>query len=203
MLDPEPAKAGLFGDVHGDLESAEWALWMLRACSPVLCLGDVVGGASDAACIETLQSSSCLVLQGNHDYWATLGRRSALNKDHIAWLAALPRAYTTHGWCAIHSTYSEDTSGVTWGELISAEEVRRYLAECSVPLTFCAHTHIPSVNVLSEGSLEYLSASALKKSCRILLASGARYVINVGTPEVCVVTYCPQEHELEFVFRDR
>ncbi len=145
-----------------------------------------------------------MVLQGNHDYWATVGRRSVLDESDIAWLAALPRAYTTRDWCAIHSTYSEDASGVIWSELISAEEVRRFLSGCSVPLTFCAHTHIPSVNVLSnEGSLDYLPSSALRKSGRIPLASGARYVINVGIAEVCVVTYCPQEQEVEFMFRDR
>lgn len=96
------SRLGLIGDVHAEPGFLEAALHLLgsRRVDGLLCTGDVVDGAGDAArCCELLEQADVFTVRGNHDRWFLGGRmrdlpgatqRDQLSDEALAHLASLP-----------------------------------------------------------------------------------------------------------------
>lgn len=96
------SRLGLIGDVHAEPGLLETALRFLRSrgVDGLLCTGDVVDGAGDAArCCELLVESDVFTVRGNHDRWFLGGRmrdlpgatqHDQLTDEALAYLASLP-----------------------------------------------------------------------------------------------------------------
>jgi putative phosphoesterase len=71
------SRLGLIGDVHAEPELLDATIRFLtsRGVEGLLCTGDVVDGAGDAAvCCELLSASEVFTVRGNHDRWFLAGR---------------------------------------------------------------------------------------------------------------------------------
>ncbi|MBK9030599.1 MAG: metallophosphoesterase family protein [Myxococcales bacterium] len=86
----------LIGDVHAETTRLGHLLARARATAPdaILCVGDIVDGAEDAAaCVAQLAEHGVVTVRGNHERWYLDDRALAtppLPAAEHAWLAALP-----------------------------------------------------------------------------------------------------------------
>jgi len=72
---------GIISDIHGNLPALEKVLAELGGVDRLICLGDIVGyNPYPSECIELVQDTCDLVLQGNHDRLETQG----LNRQAVA-----------------------------------------------------------------------------------------------------------------------
>lgn len=195
---------GLIGDVHGELSALQWALQSLSVADMLICVGDIVDGPQDQACIKLLQDSGIIVLQGNHDYWATRDRTSRLSADELDWLAKLPQTYDGKNWSVCHSLIENEGGERYWEDLTSSQATRKAFEVMPHRVIFCGHTHIAAINVLRTGDMEYLSTMRLRETPRLRLSQQARYLINVGQPTYCAVLYdeSSEVNEVSFLFRE-
>ena len=96
-------RLGVIGDVHAEPELLDSAIGLLasRGTDGILCTGDIVDGAGDAAvCCELLVASGVFTVRGNHDRWFLGGRMrdveeatqpDAFPDDARAYLSSLPQ----------------------------------------------------------------------------------------------------------------
>lgn len=99
----------VLSDIHSNLQALEAVLAECRSrgVTEYCCLGDIVGyGANPVECLQRIRALQCPVVQGNHDYYAGLGRLdddvsplarvgveysvSQLSPQDRGWLLSLP-----------------------------------------------------------------------------------------------------------------
>lgn len=156
-----PLKFALIGDVHAEDELLKTVLDWLRPhkWEAILCVGDVVDGAGDAArCIQLLRENSIWTVRGNHDSWFAGGYGRDLSDatplDEIplserAWLRNLPatRAFSTSlgPLLLCHGVGENDMAQLAPDAgnyaLESNEELQKILREGRFRVMVGGHTH--------------------------------------------------------------
>lgn len=156
----------------------------------LLCLGDVVGyGADPIACVETLAERGARFVAGNHEYGATgrlglewfnpyaraaaLWTASRLDDTHRAFLAGLPLAIEVEDATLVHASPKNPEE---WDYLVTAEEGFEAFSAFAARLCFVGHSHLPAVWVLGSSGPQFEPGPET-----ILLESGRRYIVNVGS----------------------
>lgn len=152
----------LISDIHANREALTAVLSHIRSAGAdrIAVLGDIVGyGADPRFCLDTvreLAAGGAIVLKGNHDEAASGGEtgmggvaqaaiawtREQLNIEEKAWLAGLPLTAQEPGTLFVHAN-GWAPSG--WGYIRTAQEAERSMRRTKERLTFCGHTHQPSV----------------------------------------------------------
>lgn len=183
---------GIFSDIHSNLEAlnAVMEAFSIEAIDQYLCVGDIVGyAANPRECIEKVQSLSCPVVAGNHDWAAVslfsldyfnptaaeaiLWTKSRLPESNKAYLENLKLTFKNNDLVLVHSTLDnpQDFNYMTDGFI--AEETFRLL---DVPICFVGHTHVPGVFTKDgEERIHYREDN----SCDVAL--GQKYIVNVGS----------------------
>ena len=147
----------LLADVHSNLEALQAVLSDAKKTgfSKVLCLGDIVGYASNPnECIELLRKQNAVCLLGNHDA-AVAGiigiewfnplaaeciewTKQVIKKENISFLQELPKFFSTGEILFVHGTPSDPL--MAYMDAIAAEEVMRASEE---KIVICSHSHKP------------------------------------------------------------
>jgi diadenosine tetraphosphatase ApaH/serine/threonine PP2A family protein phosphatase len=156
----------LFTDIHANREAFEACLAHVGryGVDRFVFLGDHVGyGADPGFVVDTVRGfveRGAIALLGNHDSAAT-GTRERMNDEAalaIAWtreqlddsqrefLSALPLSAEEDDRFYVHASAAESAR---WDYVIDATAAARCLQATRAALTFCGHTHVPTLFHLS------------------------------------------------------
>ncbi len=143
-----PTRIALFSDIHGDLRALEDALVAAGrlGCTRFLCAGDLVDYGRDAnGTIALLRDRAIPTVLGNHDRWATSGRRADVSAASQSWLRSLPETWSeTVEGCRVvvtHARWGSDMAGID-PKAETEIDVRRMLAEAAADVLIVGHTHV-------------------------------------------------------------
>jgi diadenosine tetraphosphatase ApaH/serine/threonine PP2A family protein phosphatase len=180
----------IFGDIHANLESFETVLAdaKTQGCRNFVCLGDVVGyNANPRECLQLVQMLDCPVVQGNHDSYissdhtlesvsplaeyAIQWTRDQLLTEEKLWLSNLPMVMEIEGFTIVHATLDAPWN---WNYVLNQLDAAASFEKQTTELCFFGHTHVPRVYI-KNSSIVGLPFE------QILIESGSRYFINVGS----------------------
>lgn len=183
----------VFSDVHANLEALQAVLADMdaQAISRRVCLGDIVGyAASPAQCLELIRSLGCPVVQGNHDEAAGTDMaldgmndvaqsgiefaRQKLTAKQRTYLAGLPLTASSESCQFVHASLNAPSE---WRYVMRASEAQEHFKIQTEPLSFCGHTHVPTVWHLSNTG----NIKSWRGHGRIELPAGGKTLINVGS----------------------
>lgn len=195
----------IVSDIHGNLESLQKALSLVRPDDKVLCLGDIVGyGPNPNECVRMIRDRATHVVLGNHDvaaldnfgveYFNSAARRAIewtqqiIDKDVVEWLNGLSYEVRQPGYLLVHG------APVHYFEyLLDKRHAKAAFERTDAPLIFVGHTHIAEYYALEpDGSISH---AHMQHGGEISLEPGKRYIIDVGSvgqprdlnPEPCFV----------------
>lgn len=172
-------RAGVIGDVHGEVEALQAALGFLAGqnVDVLLCTGDIVTGEGDAnRCCEMLKSAGVMCIRGNHDRWfldqTTPAHEQPVEIDEItpaaqAFIAGLPvmREFETPAGLVLlcHGLGDDDMAGVFPGDqgiaLESNHRLHAMVMQADYPVVVNGHTHhrmvrnIEGMTIINAGTL--------------------------------------------------
>lgn len=183
-------KYAIFGDIHANLEALQAVLAHAseQGCTDYVCLGDIVGYASNPReCLAIVRDMGCPVVKGNHDEEAVLDTlleglnplakaammwtRAQLDPDDQAFLRGLKFVRQVRDFTIVHSTLDTPSS---WTYVTNKFDAMASFSYQFTQLCFYGHTHVPRIYRKGDTveSLEDLS---------IQLEAGKKYFINVGS----------------------
>lgn len=182
---------GIFSDVHSNFEaiSAVLAAYQQERIERYLCIGDIVGYATDAHdCIRLIRDLKAQIVAGNHD-WGASGKfdleyfnpnaketlvwtRKILSPEESDFLSGLPLAHSEENFTLVHGTLD---SPEKFYYLNNYDEADRTFTVLEKQICFVGHTHRQGVFVEAENNLFYKSLTRLE------LEDRKRYIINVGS----------------------
>jgi diadenosine tetraphosphatase ApaH/serine/threonine PP2A family protein phosphatase len=157
----------------------------------LICLGDLVGyGADPDRVVEAMAQREAVAVAGNHDHASTglvdldwfnpFARAAAewtatkLRADHSSYLAGLPLLREHAGATLVHSSPARPEE---WPYLVTPADGAAAFGAFTTPLCFVGHSHLPAVWTLrADGEVVFQPGGG-----RTMLASGERYIINVGS----------------------
>ena len=188
--EPEPARYGIFGDIHGNLEALNAVLESMQeeGVTHYACVGDIVGyGANPVECVEKVRALDCKVVLGNHDA-GVVGRTdvrffNSAARAAIEWsmevvdgtsatfLSALPYIARAERFTLVHATLGNPEH---WTYIFSPFEAESFFRYQEDPVCFVGHTHTPCC--FSTDRLR-----AFTRAQRVSLKPGAKYIMNVGS----------------------
>ena len=188
--EPEPARYGIFGDIHGNLEALNAVLESMQSegVTHYACVGDIVGyGANPVECVEKVRALDCKVVLGNHDA-GVVGRTdvrffNSAARAAIEWsmevvegssatfLSALPYVARADSFTLVHATLGNPEH---WTYIFSPFEAESFFRYQEDPVCFVGHTHTPCC--FSTDRLH-----AFTRAQRVSLKPGAKYIVNVGS----------------------
>ncbi len=161
----------VIADTHGNAWALEAVLADItrRGVTTIVNLGDDANGPLDPLrTVALLRASGAVHLRGNGDRMTGEGgptaRRSALfararlDDDALRWLRERPMQAHGDGWLAFHATPRSDEEyfleNVAAGKTVLAPraEIAVRLGPVEASLVLCAHTHIPRLVRLADGS---------------------------------------------------
>jgi predicted phosphodiesterase len=182
----------IFSDIHSNLEAFNS---VLEACKKesvdrYLCIGDVVGYASNPTeCIDLVRDAAVVCVAGNHD-WAAVNLFSAdyFNKEAreaIFWTRRNLDEERRNFLGSLQLVFKNEHLIIAHGSLNSPEEFNYttdvHAAQESFMLMesnicFIGHTHVPGVFIQDKfGGLSYRS------DCDINIKELEKYIVNVGS----------------------
>lgn len=204
-------------DVHGNLESLELALSLLKPGDELACLGDMVGyGANPNECVRLLRDRAKHAVLGNHDLAALENfgteffndaaraaiewTQTVLADDCRAWLNSLSYELRFPGFLMVHG------APVNYFEyILDKRAAAKAFERTGAPLVFVGHTHIAQYWVREpDGTIGH---KHLQHGGELLLESGRRYIVDVGSvgqprdlnPEASIVFYEPEQSRVEWM----
>lgn len=158
-----PARyVALLADIHANLSALDRALAHVDALASceLWVLGDIVGyGPDPGACIRRLRDRNpSVVIKGNHDHAAALGRAARgfsplarqlidwticqLSSDERAWLMALSPKYEAGDWLAVHGAPQDPSYFNAYVYRMTYADNLAHLAGRGIPYCVHGHTHI-------------------------------------------------------------
>lgn len=182
---------GIFSDVHSNLEAlnAVLAAYKQERIDRYLCIGDIVGYATDAHdCIQIARVLKPELVAGNHD-WGAGGKfdleyfnpnakealvwtSKILSREELDFLSSLPLVHSGENFVLAHGTLDAPQE---FYYLNNYYEADRTFAILEKQICFVGHTHRPGVFVEAGENLFYKPLSLLQ------LEAQKRYIINVGS----------------------
>jgi len=187
-------KYAILGDIHANLEALKAVIHdaTQQQVDRYACTGDLVGYNADPhACLRLLRNKNPIVVQGNHDYYAThdlamdlfasSARKSILwTRKHLSisdrkYLKSLPLLADTEHFTLVHSSLFDPSC---WEYVSSILAVHNHFLNQFTPLCFIGHTHIPAA-FLNHETIQKISFSTDQPSFQ--LQPKVQYLINVGS----------------------
>jgi diadenosine tetraphosphatase ApaH/serine/threonine PP2A family protein phosphatase len=184
----------VISDIHSNLEALLAVLEDIRSqeITEIVCLGDVVGYASDVQeCLNKIRELGCPVLLGNHDEGSCLPEppwdfndtarqglifsAKHLKESDRFWIGTLPRRLTVGEMSFTHASLEIPEH---WTYILSAADAEAHFLEQSTHLSFCGHTHKPALWFQPSPG----SPITLRRGKGIIsLAPSGKVLINVGS----------------------
>ncbi|MBV8117116.1 MAG: metallophosphoesterase family protein, partial [Candidatus Eremiobacteraeota bacterium] len=181
----------IVSDVHGNLESLQRALSMVRPDDTLLCLGDTVGyGPNPNECVRLIRDRATHTVLGNHDvaaldnfgveYFNPAARaaiewtQTVLAPDCAEWLNGLSYEIRETRFLMVHG------APVSYFEYILDKRVAKAAFErTDAPIILVGHTHIAEYYALeSDGSISH---GHMQNGGELALEAEKRYIIDVGS----------------------
>jgi predicted phosphodiesterase len=207
-------------DIHGNLESLQKALSLVRPEDRVLCLGDIVGyGPNPNECVQLIRDRAFATVLGNHDvaavdnfgveYFNDAARRAiawtqtVIHKEHVEWLNGLSYEIRQPGFLMVHG------SPVHYFEyLLDKRRAKAAFERTDAPLIFVGHTHIAEYYALEWDRT--ITHEHMQNGGEIVLNPGARYIVDVGSvgqprdlnPQACFVIFDDEKRTIQWVRYD-
>ncbi|MDH5433007.1 MAG: metallophosphoesterase family protein [Gammaproteobacteria bacterium] len=166
-------KFAVLADIHANYPALEAVFEDLKSCGVEqgYILGDIVGyGPHPRECIEFIQKSNFITIQGNHDHalghgrWETRFSRHAkisaewtskqINDKDREWLSNLPPVIKKPEYWCIHGAPVDPTFFNAYVYHMTYERNLDFMQEHSIPLCFHGHTHMPKVYVRGKGDVD-------------------------------------------------
>ncbi len=209
-------KYAVLGDIHANLEALTAVVEdaQKRGVTDFVCVGDVVGyNACPSECIKVIRDIGCITVRGNHDHYCSYNEslddfqplaasviawtRRHLTDEDVRWLRELPYHKAHGGFMLVHSTLDMPER---WGYVFDTLAAEANFTYQMTSLCFHGHTHVPMIYEKQRDVMRI-------EPCKIKVAFGTKYFINVGSvgqprdsdPRSAYVLYCPKSKELEFV----
>lgn len=156
-------RIALMTDLHANREAVEACLAhaQARGADQYAFTGDLVGyGADPGWVVDTVMdyvSRGAIVVQGNHDYFATQPVRPQMNPEarealewtrdhltpeHCAFLAGLPLVAELDKLLFVHASAHEPEK---WEYVKGVEQAERSLRATSARVVFSGHVHAPAL----------------------------------------------------------
>ncbi len=152
----EPALARVLDDINQ------------RNIKQMLVLGDLVGyGPHPNQCVQRLQNSNGIMIQGNHDYaaasgdvhrgfskmarWAIDWTRTQLSDDGQRFLASLPPVLQQDDWMAVHGAPIDKLYFYAYVYHMTYQANLDWLQSQQITLAFHGHSHLQSAYVRAYG----------------------------------------------------
>ena len=165
------SEIAVIADVHGNAWALEAVLADIarRGVTTIVNLGDDANGPLDPVrTVALLRDSGAVHVRGNGDRMTGEGgpaaRRSALfarerlDAAALRWLRERPTQVRGDGWWAFHATPHSDEEyfleNIVAGKtvIVSPTEIASRLGPTDASLALCAHTHIPRLVRLANGT---------------------------------------------------
>lgn len=209
-------KYAILGDIHANIEALEAVVEdaRKRGVTDFVSVGDVVGyNASPSECIGMVRELECMTVRGNHDHYCSYNEslddfqplaasviawtRRQLTEGDGAWLRDLPLKSNKGGFTLVHSTLDMPER---WGYVFDSLAAEANFSYQMTTLCFHGHTHVPMIYEKRRDIMRI-------EPCKMKLALGAKYFINVGSvgqprdgdPRSAYVIYCAKSREIEFI----
>ncbi len=183
-------KYAIFGDIHANLEAFQAVLADAdqQGCTEHVCVGDIVGYASDPKeCLRIIREMECPVVKGNHDEEAVLRTsldglnplakqamewtRAQLDEDEQNFLTNLKLVRQVSDFTIVHATL--DTPG-SWTYVTNKFDAMASFSYQFTQLCFYGHTHTPRIYIKGDGVEP-------SEETNVQLEMGRKYFINVGS----------------------
>ena len=161
-------RIALMTDLHANREAVAACLAPASAqgADQYAVTGDLVGYGGDPGwVVDTVidyVSRGEVVVQGNHDYFATIPARPQMNPearealewtraqlsaDHVAFLAGLPLVHEVDRLLFVHASAHEPEK---WEYVKGVEQAERSLRATSARVVFSGHVHAPALYRLAD-----------------------------------------------------
>jgi predicted phosphodiesterase len=210
----------IISDIHGNLESLQKALSLVREGDKVLCLGDIVGyGPNPNECVRLVRERASDVVLGNHDvaavdnfgveYFNAAARRAiewtqtVIEPDVLEWLNGLSYEIRHPDFLMVHG------APVHYFEyLLDKRHAKAAFERTDARLIFVGHTHIAEYYGLEpDGSISH---AHMQQGGELQLEEGKRYIIDVGSigqprdlnPQPCFVFYDEERKHVQWTRYD-
>ncbi|MBI1883038.1 MAG: metallophosphoesterase [Chlamydiae bacterium] len=206
----------VISDIHSNLEALEAVLAdaRLQGAEGYLCLGDIVGYASEPeGCVKRVRSLGALAVAGNHDI-ATCGKLDLENftpyaKAALQWtiprvseegkffLASLPLVIRKDDFCLVHASLDEPQK---WKYIFNLEDALPSLKLLKEKLLFVGHAHRNNVFSYRDGEAQELGAQdlAFSSDCEYLISVGSVGQSRDRDPRASYCLYDSAKKELRF-----
>jgi diadenosine tetraphosphatase ApaH/serine/threonine PP2A family protein phosphatase len=210
----------IVSDVHGNLESLNCALALLRPDDKLLCLGDSVGyGPNPNECVRILRDRLHAGVLGNHDLAAVdnfgvehfneaaraaiAWTQEVIDPENRAWLNELPYELRFPEFLLVHGAPKN-----YFEYILDKGAAARAFEATDAPLIFVGHTHIAEHYTLeTDGSISH---KHMQQGGELTFEDGKRYIVDVGSvgqprdlnPRASLVFYEPLERRVEWVRYD-
>lgn len=210
----------VLSDIHGNLESLQAALALVKPDDAVLCLGDTVGyGPNPNECVRAIRDRAQECVLGNHEvaavdnfgveYFNPAARtaiewtQGIIDRENIAWLNGLgyevrfPEFLLVHGAPVNYFEY-----------ILDKRQAKAAFERTDAPLIFIGHTHVAEYYSLDAGGS--IGHEHRQHGGGLELDPAKRYIIDVGSvgqprdlnPQPSFVFYEPERKRVEWVRYD-
>jgi predicted phosphodiesterase len=207
----------IVSDIHGNLESLEHALEVIKADDTLISLGDVVGyGPNPNECVAKLRERSAHAVLGNHDLAAienfgvenfnpaartAIGwTQSVLDEPSRTWLNTLPYELRFPEFLLVHGAPVQ-----YFDYILDKDAAAAAFERTDAPIVFIGHTHIAEYWVYEPDGV--IGHKHMQYGGVLTLEAGKRYLVDVGSvgqprdlnPEACFVFYDPESKRVEWI----
>jgi predicted phosphodiesterase len=183
---------GIFSDVHSNLEALDAVIkaYKKERIDRYLCVGDVVGYASNPTeCINIIKALAMVTVAGNHD-WASVNlfpvddfnpnaleaiswTRRNLGDSDRNFLESLKLVYNNEDLTLAHGTLDNPGDFNYMTDSAVAEESFKFL---ETEVCFVGHTHIAGAFIKDEfGNIDY------RRDESINISPSNKYIVDVGS----------------------
>ncbi len=189
-------RALVVSDIHGNLQAFEAALEAAGAFDQLWNLGDAVGyGGNPNEVVEILRRLASVNVRGNHDRvcagltsshgfnpvaaQAAAWTQATLTAENLLWLQSVPKGpvHASENATAVHGSPLDEDHYI-----LSMRDAWTPLQRMGTPLTFFGHTHVQGAFLQNGAEWEEVHpACAEDGSCSLVLAEGARMLVNPGS----------------------
>ncbi len=183
-------KYAILGDIHANLEALRAVLAdaETQQVTHYACTGDMVGyNADPKACLQLIRRLGCMVVQGNHDYYAACNEsmelftpmaqksihwtRKQLSPFDRKYLRQLPMILDVENFTLVHSSLNNPR---LWSYIFKRKAAAAHFRNQFSQVCFFGHTHVPLAFV-KDGTI----STGFYETLRV--RPGAQYLVNVGS----------------------
>jgi predicted phosphodiesterase len=211
----------LLADVHANYAALDTVLNYLDTHNihEGIVLGDVVGyNAEPKECIERLQDTDLLIIQGNHDHAVAISETGMgfsntakmsiqwtveqLSPEHRQWLKALPAFIETEDWFAVHGAPIDPAFFYAYVYAMTYESNLQHMQDNKIHLCFHGHSHMPGIFARDKRAMDHClegQTISLSPYSQLLVCPGSIGQPRNGCTDTQFAIYDREREEVAFL----